>query len=165
MKKLGLILMLLLGMSVSFSQELVWTSNIVSSFLTSSVNEINSIEDYLTIQDERELVYDGTCFADKIFRLTSTNFYINSTWVDKNTGENNEENHVLKVENLKRNGNLLEFDCISNNPQNEVFKVIINLDFFVNNSNSKVFYLSNTVRNETIKGIVMFNCKIVSNTF
>ena len=164
MKNISITLTLFFA-SLSYAQELVWTSNIVSSFLTSSVNEINSIEDYLRIQDERKLVYDGTCFADKIFRLTSTNFYINSTWVDKNTGENNEENHVLKVENLKRNGNLLEFDCISNNPQNEVFKVIINLDFFVNNSNSKVFYISNTVRNEMIKGIVMFNCKIVSNSF
>jgi hypothetical protein len=164
MKKISITLTLFFA-SLSYAQELVWTSNIVSSFLTSSVNEINSIEDYLRIQDESKLVYDGTCFADKIFRLTSTNFYINATWVDKNTGEIKEENHVLKVENLRRNGNLLEFDCISNKIQNEVWKVIINLDFFVNNSNSKVFYLSNTVRNEKIKGIVMFNCKIVSNSF
>lgn len=165
MKKLGLILMLF-GISLSFSQELVWTSNIVSSFLTSSDNEIKSIEDYLKIQEDHKLEYDGTCFANKTFKLTSSELFINSTWIDDVTGSLKEENHILEVRNLVKNGSLLEFECVSNNSKREVWKVIINLNFYVDDSSlTQVFYLSNTVRGDTTKGIVMFNCKIVSNNF
>ena len=165
MKKLVFVLSLM-SISISMSQELTWTSNNSASFITSQDNTINSIDDFLRIQAQQKLVYVGAIFELTTYHLTPTKLSINSIRQDDETGVFREVNYEYEVRNLRKNGQFICFDLVDFNPEYDVWKVIINLDYWKNdNPTNTIFYISNTIHNNRIIGLNMFNVKILNNTF
>lgn len=165
MKKLVFVLSLM-SMSIAVSQELTWTSNNIASFNTSQDNTINSIDDFLRIQNQHKLVYVGAIFELTTYHLTPTKLSVNSIRQDNKTGEFREVNYEYEVRNLRKNGQFICFDLVDFNPEWDVWKVIINLDYWKNDDpTNTIFYISNTSYNNRIIGLNMFNVKIVNNTF
>lgn len=165
MKKLVFVLSLM-SMSNAISQELTWTSNYIASFNTSQDNTINSIDDFLRIQDQLKLVYVGAIFELTTYHLTPTKLSINSIRPDDETGIYREVNYEYEVQNLRKNGQFICFDLVDFNPEWDDWKVIINLDYWKNDDpTNTIFYISTTIKDNIIAGLNHFNVTILKNTF
>jgi hypothetical protein len=158
MKKVILVLALFVA-SVSFSQELVWTTNIVTSFKTSLGNKINTMDDFIRLDNEEEIYLNSLSLSNKTFTLTETTLTIDINWEEN--GNEFEYHFVLEVSNFNKRGNLISFDVVS---KIDGYLWSVNIDLnSIHNDNP--FYVSTTETPTKIKGVVMNSSTLLINTF